>query len=287
MATNLWRDVEALMRLSRSARDLEEDGAVEAGEDAAGDRSGLLPSSDRGTFQIATRELPARVVSGDLADAFDLPGGEVALVLADVSGKGIPAGVLRAFTRSIVRHVAHCSGTPGETLARVNGILYDARLDAMFVSLFLGWLDPLTGHLRYANAGHPSPLRFAAGVPPEPFAAATGPILGILGLREFATGEVHLHRGETMLLYTDGVAEARNAAGRFLGTRPLATLLARHAVDPLDGLCGEVAQAVDDFQGGRRHDDATLLALRWLGSGPQDRVEGTTPSRMSESGRRR
>src|SRR5205809_462761 len=79
---NLWRDVEALMRLSRSARDLEEDGAVEAGGDEAGGESGLLPSSDRGTFQIATRELPARVVSGDLADAFDLPGGEVALVLA-------------------------------------------------------------------------------------------------------------------------------------------------------------------------------------------------------------
>ncbi len=266
MATNLWRDVEALMRLSRSARDLEEDATVGAGGEEAGDGSGLLPSSDRGTFQIATRELPARVVSGDLADAFELPGGEVALVLADVSGKGIPAGVLRAFTRSIVRHVAHCSGSPGETLARVNGILYDARLDAMFVSLFLGWLDPLTGRLRYANAGHPSPLRFAPGVPPEPFAAATGPILGILGLREFATEETRLDRGESMLLYTDGVAEARNAAGRFLGTRPLAALLARHADDPLDGLCGEVAQAVDGFQGGRRHDDATLLALRWLGT---------------------
>jgi len=265
MATNLWRDVEALMRLSRSARDLEEDGAVGTGDEIGGG-PGLLPACDRGTFQIATRDLPARVVSGDLADAFDLPGGEVALVLADVSGKGIPAGVLRAFTRSIVRHVAHCSGTPGETLVRVNGILYDARLDAMFVSLFLGWLDPLTGHLRYANAGHPSPLRFAAGVSPRPFAAATGPILGILGLREFATEEVRLDRGETMLLYTDGVAEARNVSGRFLGTRPLAALLTRHANDPIEDLCGEVAWAVDDFQGGRRHDDATLLALRWLGA---------------------
>ena len=265
MATNLWRDVEALMRLSRSARDLEGDGAAAAGgQDGGG--PGLLPSSDRGTFQVATRELPARVVSGDLADAFELPGGEVALVLADVSGKGIPAGVLRAFTRSIVRHVAHCSATPGETLARVNGILHDARLDAMFVSLFLGWLDPPTGRLRYANAGHPSPLRFSAGVPPRPFAAATGPILGILGLREFATEEARLDRGETVLLYTDGVAEARNAAGRFLGTRPLAALLTRHATDPLEDLCDEVAWAVDDFQAGRRHDDATLLALRWLGA---------------------
>jgi sigma-B regulation protein RsbU (phosphoserine phosphatase) len=263
MATNLWRDVDALMRLSRSARDLESD--ADAGTTDGGGDVDLLPASDRGAFQIATCEMPARVVSGDLADAFELPGGEVALVLADVSGKGVPAGVLRAFTRSIVRHVAHCSATPGETLARVNGILFDARLDAMFVSLFLGWLDPGTGRLRYANAGHPSPLRFAAGVPPEPFAAATGPILGILGLRSFATEQTRLKRGESMLLYTDGVAEARNAAGRFLGARPLAALLAQHASEPLDDLCGEVARMVDGFQGRRRHDDATVLALRWLG----------------------
>jgi len=267
MATNLWRDVDALMRLSRSTRDLEPDGV--AGADAGDGEPDLLSAGGRGPFQIATRDLPARVVSGDLADAFELPGGELAVVLADVSGKGVPAGVLRAFTRSIVRHVAHCSATPGETLVRVNGILYDARLDAMFVSLFLGWLDPATGRLRYANAGHPSPLRFSPGVPPRPFAAATGPILGILGLRAFATEETRLERGESMLLYTDGVAEARNAAGRFLGTRPLAALLMRHASDRLDDLCGEVARAVDGFQGGRRHDDATILALRWLGAGAQ------------------
>jgi len=231
----------------------------------------LLPRSFpaiRG-LELAGACHPAVGVGGDYYDFLQFSEDRLGLVIADVSGKGIPAGVLRAFTRSIVRHVAHCSGTPGETLVRVNGILYDARLDAMFVSLFLGWLDPATGRLRYANAGHPSPLRFAPGVPPRAFAAATGPILGILGLRAFATEEDRLERGESMLLYTDGVAEARNAAGRFLGTRPLAALLMRHASDNLDDLCGEVARAVDGFQGGRRHDDATILALRWLGAGAQ------------------
>jgi sigma-B regulation protein RsbU (phosphoserine phosphatase) len=264
MATNLWRDVDALMRLSRSARALEGDPGSGAAETPA-DGDEFLPASEHGTFVIATRELPARVVSGDLVDAFQLPDGAVALLIADVSGKGIPAGVLRAFTRSIVRHVAHCSASPGETLVRVNAILHDARLDAMFVSLFLGWLDPATGLLRYANAGHPSPLRVVPGGRPTPFGSATGPILGILDVRVFGTEETRLTPGETIVLYTDGVIEARGTTGRFLGSGPLAELVARHSSDPVDTLCEAVAGTVDTFQDGHRHDDATLLAVRWVG----------------------
>jgi sigma-B regulation protein RsbU (phosphoserine phosphatase) len=271
MATNLWRDVDALMRLAASTRALEESiGAGAVGADAAG---GLLPATDAGRFAIASAGLAARVVSGDLVDAFMLPDGTLAFAIGDVSGKGVPAGMLRACARPILRHVAPLSGSPGETLARVNRILYDVRLDAMFVSLFLGRLDLATGRLRYASAGHPTPFRLRPGGAVDAACPATGPILGILDVRSFATESIDLEPGETLVLYTDGVVEAQRPRGRALGEVPIADLLGRRARSSPASICRAVLRAVEAHQRGRRHDDATLLAVRFKG-GRARRVRG-------------
>jgi len=263
MATNLWRDVDALMRLAASTRALEEStGAGAAGADAPG---GLLPATDAGTFAVASAGLAARVVSGDLVDAFMLPDGALAFAIGDVSGKGVPAGMLRAFTRPILRHVAPLSGSPGETLARVNRILYDVRLDAMFVTLFFGWLDLADGRLRYASAGHPSPFRLRSGGAVDLVCPATGPILGILDARSFATESFDLDPGETLVLHTDGVVEAQRPRGRALGEAPIADLLRRRGRSSPASICRAILRAVETHQGGRRHDDATLLAVRFKG----------------------
>jgi len=261
MATNLWRDVDALMRLAASTR------ALEAGAGAAGADPGgtLLPATDAGRFAIASAGLAARVVSGDLVDAFMLPGGALAFALGDVSGKGVPAGMLRAFARPMLRHLAPVGGSHGETLARVNRILYDARLDALYMSLFLGWLDPATGRLRYASAGHPAPFRVrpdgavAAACPP------TGPILGILDVRSFATESIDLGPGETLVLHTDGIAEAQRPRGRALGEAPIVELLGRRARSSPASICRAILRVVETHGRGRRHDDATLLAVRFKG----------------------
>jgi phosphoserine phosphatase RsbU/P len=264
MATNLWTDVDALMRLSASTRALEESarGGV-AGAEASG---GLLPATDTGAFSIASAGLAARVVSGDLVDAFMLPGRMLAFAVGDVSGKGVPAGVLRAFARPILRHVAPLSASPGETLERVNRILYDVRLDALYVTLFLGWLDLATGRLRYASAGHPAPLRLGPDGRVASVCPPTGPILGILDIRTFATDAVLLAPGETLVVYTDGVVEAQRPRGPALGEAVIAGLLARRARSSPASITRAILRTVEMHQRGRRHDDATVLAVHFKGA---------------------
>ena len=265
MATNLWTDVDALMRLADTARAVEGPGPGCGGLDEWRQAMSAAAEVNGARIEIDAMELPARVVSGDFHDAFRLPDGSLAIAIADISGKGVPAGVLRAFACSMVRNVSSFSASPQDTLQRVNRMLYDARLEAMYVTIFLGWLDPASGRLRYANAGPPRPFRINAAGRPMPFGEVTGPILGILDGVIYEGGEETLEPGDALLLYTDGVTEARGASGRFLGTSGLASLLARHASAPAPELCAAVAEAVDRHQGGGRHDDATLLALRYRG----------------------
>jgi len=277
MATNLWTDVDALDRLARSARTAEHD---EGGRAAAGGASNppdlrpLLPRFRGAGFEIASCERPARFVSGDLLDAFPLAGSEIAIVVGDVSGKGIPAGILGAFARSIVRHVAPLGAAPGETLERVNRILCGARLDAMFVTLFLGILDLASGGFRYASGGHPPGLRLVPGGSTIRFGEATGPILGLLDRRTFDTGEVTLRRGEILVIPTDGVTEAEREDGEFFGLPRLASLLEALPRRTPAAACAAIEAALETFEGDRRHDDATVLALRFDGEGGRSDAAG-------------
>jgi len=268
MATNLWTDVEALDRLARSARTAEagdEDRLDSPGRSAPLEARPLLPRSRGAGFEIASSDRPARFVSGDLLDAFPLGKGTVAVVVGDVSGKGIPAGVLGAFARSIVRHVAPLGADPGDTLERVNRILCGARLDAMYVTLFLGILDTGTGLFRYANGGHPPALRLLGGKA-IPFGGATGPILGLLDRRPFDTGQITLRRGEIVVVTTDGVTEAERTDGESFGLPRLAALLEGLERPTPSAACEAIEAAVEAFEGDRRHDDATVLALRFTGT---------------------
>jgi sigma-B regulation protein RsbU (phosphoserine phosphatase) len=262
VATNLWTDVEALARLADITRTVESPSAM--GGDVAGDAA--LPESLESPFvEIGSAELPARVVSGDFHAAFRLSEDTLALAIGDISGKGVPAGVLRAFTASMVRSVSSFSASPEDVLSRVNAMICGARLEALYATIFLGWLDLPTGRLRYANAGHPRPFRIAQERSVRPLGEVTGPILGILDDVSFGAGEEWLESGETVVLYTDGVTEARNAAGRFIGPRGLSLLLARHARKSAGSLCAALADAIDARAGGARHDDATLLAAHFHG----------------------
>lgn len=269
MATNLWTDVDALARLARSASAAEASPGRARSAAAPDSPEELLPRSHRDGVELATDERPARVVSGDLLDAFRLGRKHLAFMIGDVSGKGAPAGVLGAFTRSLVRHVAPLSPAPGDTLTRVNSILAGARLDAIYVTLFLGVLDRSTGRLAYANAGHPPPLLARAAAKRKAteatvmFGAATGPILGILDRIAYGTGVVQLREGDALLLYTDGVTEARNGRGRFFGPERLRRTLAAATGEPPARLCATIRETLDRFETGRSRDDATLLALRY------------------------
>ena len=207
-------------------------------------------------------DLTARLATGDFCDFFFLSESELALVMADVSGKGVPAAVLRGVTRSVLRNLASKDASPGETLSRLNRILCEANLGSMFLTLFLGQYRSSTGLLRYANAGHPVPFRIGRNGSVEPFGEVTGPILGILDSRAYADREGWLAVGDKLVLFTDGVTEARDPEGNFFAPSRLAACLEGETASAPGALCESLGRSVRAFQQGPGQDDATVLVLQ-------------------------
>lgn len=262
MASNLWTDLEALQRLARTEQAAQRHAGGHAVRSHSQIREPFPPLPRREEIDLYALDMTARLASGDYCDFFFLSETTLALVMADVSGKGVPAAVLRGVTRSVIRYLAPSSQTPGETLMRANRILCGARLGSMFVTLYLGCYDTRTGKLTYANAGHPVPYRISQRGSVEPLGAVTGPILGILDEREFETQEETIEAGDRLVLFTDGITEARNPCGEFFGGVQLAAALAQHAALGLEEFCEALASSVRGFQSGRPQDDATILALQ-------------------------
>jgi phosphoserine phosphatase RsbU/P len=262
VASNLWTDLEALRRLAHSQRVTR----LESGT-AAASRRGIPPGPfppfpQLRELEIHALDLTARLATGDFCDFFFLSESELALVMADVSGKGVPAAVLRGVTRSVLRNLASTDASPGETLTRLNRILCEANLGSMFLTLFLGQYRITTGLLRYANAGHPVPFRIGKNGGVELFGEVTGPILGILDSRVYADREEWLAVGDKLVLFTDGVTEARDPKGDFFAPSRLAACLEEHASSPIDVLCQGLCRSVRAFQHDHPQDDATVLALQ-------------------------
>jgi sigma-B regulation protein RsbU (phosphoserine phosphatase) len=258
---NLWTDLEAMSRLARSQQEAEEESSGGPPIRAPQSRHVFPAFPEREEFDIHAVDSPARVVTGDSYDFFFVSENTLAFMVADVSGKGIPAALLVGVTRSMVRNLSAVSLSPGDTLTRVNRILHQTELGPMYVTIFLGWYDTCTGHLQYANAGHPLPYRVSSRGQVASFGQVTGPILGILDVKRYAEEEERLEPGDRLVLYTDGVTEAAAPSGEFYGPDLLADVLGRCAGEPADRLCERVMGDVLAFRGDQQQDDATLLAL--------------------------
>jgi serine phosphatase RsbU (regulator of sigma subunit)/anti-sigma regulatory factor (Ser/Thr protein kinase)/HPt (histidine-containing phosphotransfer) domain-containing protein len=205
---------------------------------------------------------PARAVGGDLYDVFRLDDRRLALVLGDVSGKGIPAALFMVMTLTLVRSIARLTSRPEEVLTRVNEALSADNPSSMFVTLFFAVLDCPTGRLSYASGGHLPPLLLRRGEAPRPLFAQGGPLMGALAGRTFSSAEIQLEPGDLVLAYTDGVTEALAPTGALFGADRLQALLAdagprtgRDAVDAV--LAGVRAFAGDTEQA----DDIAMLAI--------------------------
>jgi sigma-B regulation protein RsbU (phosphoserine phosphatase) len=229
-------------------------------------QTSLLPGRfpaypDRPEFQLHAVNMPASQVAGDFFDFFLRDERTLVVVMADVSGKGIPAALFMAVARTVIRNLSvHCHG-PAATLTQANKVLLEDNVGSMYVTLFLGWYDTVSGRLRYANAGHPRPYLVDGHGRARPAGEVTGAILGILPDQEYTDGEIHLEPGESLVLYTDGLSEARDPAGEFFGFDRLARLLESLAGEPVDRLCESVVQTIGRFQDREQKDDMTLLAL--------------------------
>ena len=166
-------------------------------------------------WQVAAYYRPAREVGGDFYDVIPLPGGKVGFVVGDVTDKGVPAALVMAATRSVLRASAQRLVEPGETLERVNEHLCPDMPEKMFVTCLYGVLDPETGHFRFANAGHDLPYVKTAEGSEE--LRARGMPLGLMPGMPYEEKETVLQPGDSLLLHSDGVVEAHDPDGEMFG----------------------------------------------------------------------
>lgn len=226
----------------------------------------FTPVPGDSSFSLYAAMKAAKYVGGDFYDFFSIDDGRLALVIADVSGKGVPAAILMAICRTMVRAVAAGESSPSACIGRVNRMLCGENLNNMFVTLFYGIYDTVSGTLSYCNAGHNPPLLVRPDGQYE-YIDPTGDIaLGVSAGASYHHGHAVIPVSGTLLLYTDGVTEECDAGGGLYGTRRLAELCASHAGYAPEELIGSVLDDVEAFASGKpaagSSDDMTLLALR-------------------------
>jgi steroid delta-isomerase-like uncharacterized protein len=202
---------------------------------------------------------PAREVGGDFYDFLELENGRLGLVVGDATGKGIPAALVMATTRGMLRAVAQSLDSPGEVLARVNDALCPDIPSEMFVTCFYAILDPKSGTLRYANAGHDLPYLWHGGDTEE--LRARGMPLGLMPEMSYDESEAVLREGDCVLFYSDGLVEAHDPHYEMFGFPRLGALIAEHGKQRslVNSLLKELYSFVGE--GWEQEDDITLLTL--------------------------
>lgn len=215
-------------------------------------------------YEFAGRLNPARQVSGDFFDAFKIPDGRVAILIGDVSGKGLPAALYMCRLLTELRAALKYGRTAAAALAGVNDQLCDSSTRGMFVTMTLFLLDPRRNRLTVANAGH-LPFFYRGSAAPtggwRTVSVDRNPPIGILPGRKFTTHMVDLPAGARILAITDGVTEARNFAGELFGMARLESLLDRNRLTP-GLLCEKIHLDLERFSGGAEMaDDTTLISF--------------------------
>ncbi len=212
-------------------------------------------------WQVGAYYRPAREVGGDFYDFLELPGGHLGFVVADVTDKGVPAALVMATARSVLRAAALRLVSPGVVLERVNEMLCSDMPPNMFVTCLYAVLEPSTGLLRYANAGHCLPYwRTSSGAAEL---RATGMPLGLMPEMHYEEQEVVLQRGESILFHTDGLAEAHSAQREMFGCPRLQRLVGSHPGG--SELIPFLLSQLTEFTGPswEQEDDVTLVTLQW------------------------
>jgi sigma-B regulation protein RsbU (phosphoserine phosphatase) len=242
------------------------------------------PFPDRSEFDIFATLTPAKEVGGDFYEFFFLDEDRLCFAVGDVSGKGVPASLFMAVTKTLLRATAASGGTPGEFLARLNAEICRDNESCMFVTLFCGILTVSTGQVDYSSAGHSLPYRLSRdGV--KTLDTFGGRALGLVPSSPYTSGQTVLRPGEALLLYTDGVTEAMDANEALYSEPRLARFLAVNHSSPPRQLIGDLVGDVHHFAGGApQSDDLTALALlyRGTGQGMSDALDIKLGNRLAE-----
>lgn len=216
-------------------------------------------------WQLGAYYQPARAVGGDFYDFIALEDGRLGLVIGDVTDKGVPAALVMATTRSILRTSAQRGDSPGEVLERANNQLFPDIPPKMFVTCLYAILDPARGHLHYANAGHDLPYLSHNGSAAE--LRATGMPLGLMPDMRYEEKEVQMAAGDTLLLYSDGLVEAHSPNRDMFSFPRLMSLVGQYG--NTGALIEYLLNELRAFTGAgwEQEDDVTLVTLQHTGDG--------------------
>ena len=221
------------------------------------------PFPDRNEFNIYALMLPAKEVGGDFYDFFLIDNNTLAVVIADVSGKGVPSALLMAITKTLINNYASAGHSPEEVFKTVNNTLCENNDSAMFVTAFMGYFNIANGKFVYVNAGHNPPLINKNGNDFEFINTKPRFVLGVMKNIEYKEEEISLEPGDTIYLYTDGVTEAMNAGREFFAEQRLLEALNKNRDNTPPELLSAVKQEINDFAGeAEQADDITMLALK-------------------------
>lgn len=238
-------------------------------------QTNILPKTfpylpERKEFDLYATMTPAKEVGGDFYDFFMIDDDHIAIVIADVSGKGMPAALFMMVARTIIKNqtqAASLSKDPKEILAEVNNQLCDGNKMEMFVTAWLGIITLSTGHIEYASAGHEYPAISMNGRDFFILKEKNSPPLATMEGLKYRGGELDLNKGDTIFIYTDGVAEATNSEGELFGNDRMLEALNLDIHAELNQIDTRVRGAIDTFVGDApQFDDITMLTFRYNGA---------------------
>ena len=230
---------------------------------------GIFPAfPDRKEFDIYASMDPAKEVGGDFYDFFLIDQDHLCMVIADVSGKGIPAALFMMASKIILANNAMLGKSPARILSDTNAAICSNNREEMFVTTWLGILEISTGKLTAANAGHEYPALQRPDGSFELFRDKHGLVIGAFDGVRYKEYEMHLEPGSRLFLYTDGVTEAMNTEGDLFGTDRMLDALNRQGRAHPEQILRQVTEEINSYIGGaEQFDDLTMLCLEYKGKG--------------------
>ena len=226
-------------------------------------------------FDLYASMTPAKEVGGDFYDFFKIDENHMALVIADVSGKGVPAALFMMIAKSLIKNQLLNGCDPSLALQRTNAHLFEGNTSATFVTVWLAVVELSTGRGMACNAGHENPAFRCSGRPFELLKYKHNMFVGVSKKEKYQNREFQLNPGDTLFVYTDGVPEAKNTAGEMFGEARMIEALNQDPNAMPEVLLANVRGAVDAFvKDAPQFDDLTMLAFKYNGvvSKPENAV---------------
>ena len=242
-------------------------------------QSSMLPCifpafPERREFDIYATMTPAKEVGGDFYDFFMVDERHLAIVMADVSGKGVPAALFMVIGKTLIKDHTTPGRDLGEVFGEVNRLLCESNSEGLFITAFEGVLDLFTGEFRFVNAGHEMPFIGRKNVF-HPEKIRPGFVLAGMEEMRYRSGVLYLDAGDKLFQYTDGVTEATDAANTLYGMERLEATLSAHGADTPQQICEAVKEDIDAFvKDAPQFDDITMLCLEFKEKMQAEKEEG-------------